>query len=354
MSLANHIPAQWGDVTPDWMTAALARSHPGCVVDRVDPVLVDDGTNRRARFAIEYSSGNGPATVFLKASDLGHAELNAATGGLFNEARLFASETVLPVDHPTVHHVVIDEPNLDFIMVMEDIVARGCDPRDANRPLTIQQASNGLRALARLHSAYWSGEVREAPRLAWVEPFKATYSLERGIDIGKDKIGGALPPEVLALSGSDIDTIWHAYPPTVLTGAQTLLHGDPHVGNTYVCADDELGFLDWQVVHIGNPSLDVAYFLQGALEVADRRAAERSLLETYLAALSVPDETRPTFEDLWRRYRAGASYGMALWLATAASRWQRPEISATLALRYSTAFADLASAQAVEEAAALA
>jgi hypothetical protein len=320
MSSARDIPAQWGDVAPDWMTAALARSHPGCVVGQVEPLLIDDGTNRRARFAIEYSSGTGPATVFLKASDLDHAALNAATGGLFNEARLFASGTVLPVDHPTVHHVVIDEPNLDFIMVMEDIVARGCDPRDANRPLTIQQAENGLRALARLHSAFWAAAARDVPELAWVEPFTATYRLERGIDIGKDKVRDSLTPEVLALSGAAIG------------------------------ADDDLGFLDWQVVHIGNPSLDVAYFLQGALEVADRRDAERALLETYLAALSVPDESLPSFDDLWLRYRAGASYGMALWLATAASRWQRPEVSATLATRYSIAFADLASAEAVEAA----
>ena len=45
------IPRTWNDVTAEWMTAALSASHPGVEVERVELVLVDDGTNRRARYA---------------------------------------------------------------------------------------------------------------------------------------------------------------------------------------------------------------------------------------------------------------------------------------------------------------
>ena len=77
---------------------------------------------------ISYATGSGPATVFVKAADPEHTAVNARMGGVFNEPRLFASGApMLPLDHPQVFFTLIDEPRLDFIMVMEDVLARGCD-----------------------------------------------------------------------------------------------------------------------------------------------------------------------------------------------------------------------------------
>ena len=90
------LPRGWDDITPDWMTVALSRHHPGAVVEGVSVVLRDDGTNRRARLALNYSAGSGPATVFAKAVDPDHAELVALTSGLYHEPRLFSSGVALP------------------------------------------------------------------------------------------------------------------------------------------------------------------------------------------------------------------------------------------------------------------
>jgi hypothetical protein len=97
------IPDDWDSVTAAWMTSALAPRFPGALVSDIELLLRDDGTNRRARFRVNYASGSGPDTVFLKAADPAHAELNASTGGILNEARLFRSGVELPVDHPAVH-----------------------------------------------------------------------------------------------------------------------------------------------------------------------------------------------------------------------------------------------------------
>ncbi|MDQ2637317.1 MAG: aminoglycoside phosphotransferase, partial [Actinomycetota bacterium] len=97
------LPREWEDIGPDWMTAALARDHPGAVVDTVTVALRDDGTNRRARLALTYSAGSGPATVFAKAVDPEHADLVELTSGLFHEPRLFTSGIELPLDHPAVY-----------------------------------------------------------------------------------------------------------------------------------------------------------------------------------------------------------------------------------------------------------
>src|ERR1700721_1646060 len=136
------------------MTDAIHRHHPDAIVSGVDVVLRDDGTNRRARLGLTYSTGTGPATVFAKAADPAHVELVALTSGLFHEPRLFTSGVVLPLDHPTVYTAIIDEEGSDFLMIMEDVVARGADPRDSTRPLTIDQAASGVRGLARLPRAF--------------------------------------------------------------------------------------------------------------------------------------------------------------------------------------------------------
>jgi hypothetical protein len=43
---------------------------------------------------------------------------------------------------------------MDFLIVMEDLTHRGADPRDATRPMTVDQVARGLRGLASLHNQY--------------------------------------------------------------------------------------------------------------------------------------------------------------------------------------------------------
>src|ERR1700742_2210610 len=141
------------------------RDFPGVQVGDVAVVLRDDGTIRGARLQLKYSAGAGPATVFAKAVDPAHADLVALTSGLYHEPRLFSSGVPLPLDHPTVYTALIDEERSDFLMIMEDVVARGADPRDSTRPMTVEQVANGVRGLARLHSAYWGDRLTANPAL---------------------------------------------------------------------------------------------------------------------------------------------------------------------------------------------
>src|SRR5215210_2556807 len=76
------------------------------------------------------------------------ADLLALTSGLYHEPRLFGSEVALPLDHPLVYAALIDEERRDFLLIMEDVVGRGADPRDSTRPMTVEQVANGVRGLA--------------------------------------------------------------------------------------------------------------------------------------------------------------------------------------------------------------
>jgi hypothetical protein len=339
------IPQGWEAIDAEWMTAALAGHFPGATVDRVTVAMRDDGTNRRARLKLAYSAGTGPATVFAKAVDPEHADLVALTSGLYHEPRLFGSGVVLPLDHPTVYAAIIDEQRRDFLMIMEDVVARGADPRDSTRPMTIDQVASGVRGLARMHSEFWGERITRNPALGWVEPFVAFAGLEYApLHIAHERLGDTVPAEIPALSGTELFVdIWARYIGTLTTSPQTLLHGDPHIGNTYVLPNDEVGFLDWQMVRRGNWSLDLGYFLQGALTVEDRRRGERDLLEEYRGALNLPADEMPTADEVWLRYRASVAHGLAIWMATLSGgdAWQRADICLAFAQRYAAAFIDL-------------
>lgn len=346
------VPADWADVTPEWMTAALAERFPGAVVDDVGPAMRDDGTNRRARFALGYAAGEGPTSVFCKAGGGGeHREVHARNGTLFIEADLFASGTPLPVDHPQVYRVVIDRPGLDFVLVMEDLTARGADPRDATRPMSVDQVANGLRSLARMHGRYWGFSAATHPQLAWVQTWEPTEGWQVGlrsrVPIGLERAAGRLPDSVAARDGNAIVDLWARFVATLSREPVTLLHGDAHIGNTYVLPDGGVGFLDWQVAHRGGWEQDVAYFLVGALTTEDRRRHEADLVAEYRQAL--PEAVRPSAGEAWLRYRACAAYGLAIWLSTLGTDgWQSRDVCLALAERYAAAFDELEAVAALE------
>jgi sulfur transfer complex TusBCD TusB component (DsrH family) len=341
------IPRRWEDVTPSWMTAAIGGHHPGAEVADVALLLRDDGTNRRARFGLTYAVGSGPTTVFAKAeSDArGRRQIHARNGNLFNEPLLFNSGASLPVEHPLVYAAVIDEPGLDYLVLMEDLLARGADPRDATRPLTVDQVARGIRGLARLHSRYWNN-VQDHAALDWVQPFVPVEGwqapMKLSVPKGLERAAAVIPGEVQRRSGEElVGDIWARGVGTLTMGSQTLLHGDPHIGNTYLLSDGEVGFLDWQVVRRGNWSHDVGYFIQSALTPEDRRASEVDLVEEYRRSLEIPDPDRPTAEEAWTRYRVSPAHGLVVWLATASGDVHSREICLALIERYAAAFVEL-------------
>src|SRR5262245_8858381 len=162
------------------MSRVLGARFPGVSVNGLALAMSSDGSNRRARFAVEYGRGEGPATVFVKAEG-SHREVHARNGNLFNESKLYASGVTLPVDHPEPYAVIIDEPNLDWLVVMEDITARGGVPRDSTWPLNALQAENGLRGLARVHREHWDFTPESRPALAWIQTWAPTEGFRFGL-----------------------------------------------------------------------------------------------------------------------------------------------------------------------------
>ena len=104
--------------------------------------------------------------MFAKAADPAHKAMIRMTSGMFHEPRLFTCGAPLPLEHPIVYAALIDEADYDFVMIMEDLTARGADPRDGTRPMTVEQVATGVRGLARMHGKYWGERVSAIRRWA--------------------------------------------------------------------------------------------------------------------------------------------------------------------------------------------
>lgn len=353
---ADAIPLDWDQVTPEWMSARLQRDFPGCEVSDARLVMRDDGTNRRARIALTFSAGRGPETVFLKAHAAANRMVHLRNGNLWNEARLFQADLDLPVPHPRVHDAIVDLLGLDFLLVMEDVVAGGGDPRDATRPMSVNQVEDAVRSLAQLHASYWALD-KQALGLDWLQDWEPTQGWQQGllnrIPLGLERARSFLPPEVAAMDAGQIVESWARYIGMVGSAPMTLTHGDLHIGNTYVLPGDRVGFLDWQVVRRGRWSIDFAYFIGGALVPEDRRTHSMALLEAYRAGLSDAGADAPSLETMASEYRAAHAHGLAIWLSTLGTDgWQDRAICEALAKRYALAFVEDDTIAALDEIAA--
>jgi aminoglycoside phosphotransferase (APT) family kinase protein len=132
------------------------------------------------------------------------------------------------------------------------------------------------------------------------------------------------------------------------TGTMTLLHGDAHVGNTYLLPGNAVGFYDWQHPRIGSWEHDVGYFLVSALAIEDRRSHERELIDRYLAGLAKTGVQVPSHAEAWLRYRRTPAYGLGVWLTTlGVKNYQRHENSLACIERFAAASMDLDTEQAI-------
>jgi aminoglycoside phosphotransferase (APT) family kinase protein len=135
-------------------------------------------------------------------------------------------------------------------------------------------------------------------------------------------------------------------------GPSTYLHGDLHIGNTYLTPEDRIGVADWQIGLKGSWAYDFAYIVTTALEIDDRRAWERALLEFYLERLAANGGGTMHSETAWQAYRQATLYPYFAWIYTLGRSRVQPAfqpdaVSMTMIERIATAIDDLDSLAAV-------
>jgi hypothetical protein len=243
-----------------------------------------------------------------------------------NEVRFYTEvRPELDLEAPRVFGGLFDERSRQFGILMEDVTLRGATFPNATRDVPVDSVRDWIANLARLHAGFW-----ESPRLdsdlAWM-PDRLSGGMFPVFDgIGRELIRYQVEhhqrkAELIRPLGRSVDQLWMdlwASQRELARGPLTLLHGDAHVGNTYLLPDGTGGFLDFQLSVRGNFANDLGYLLATALAPETRRAHERDLLDFYL------DEIRrhgvdkpPSREETWQGYRLAMIWGLVIgWLIT--------------------------------------
>jgi Ser/Thr protein kinase RdoA (MazF antagonist) len=275
-----------------------------------------------------------------------------ALGALTTEARLADSGAAMPLDRPVPYAAAIDRSRLRTVVVMDDITLLGGRPNAATAPLSVEEVHGGLAGLASLHAAYWDRPLPAS--LRFLRPWRldrqwapvSGANLWRGFRrLRQIDDGGTLPA---GLSVGLLERQFRRGATLASTAPLTVLHGDPHPGNTYMLPGRRTGFYDWQLARTGHWSHDVGYFIVSSLEVEDRRSHERELLAGYVDALRSTGIDGPQPEHAWERYRATPAFGLGTWMHTlSAGSFQPIDVCLATIRRFGAAYDDLETARSI-------
>ena len=304
------LPLHPDDLHARWLEDALAGRHPGTRVAELEVIAVHEVTNPHVRVAVEYEGRSDlPRSLFVKMvpRDPTRREQIARTGMGRREVRFYedlAPHLALRV--PRVFATGLDDDDESFVIVMEDLVDGGCTVSDGTVGVTPDAAARALAELADLHVRY-EDPARRAAEAPWAP--RAVHGSPYGVNLLGEALAGhrdrmsvdfAALAELYVERCDELQALWHV-------GPQTVIHGDPHIGNLF---DDHgrTGFLDWGIVNVSTPMRDVGYFLTMAMETEDRRTHERDLLRHYLDARAGHGGTPLSFDDAWTAHRRHAAY----------------------------------------------
>jgi hypothetical protein len=339
------LPTELESLTAEWLTEALSQRTPGTVVEAVEVESVIWGTATKVFLRAHYGSrpDDGPPEALCLKGGF-HDELRAiAWLGYCNEARFYRDiQAAFAEAVPFCWYAEENESAQQGLVITDDLRAVGAVFGTPHESQPVDRVAATLELLAGWHGRSWARSG--VGGLDW---------LTVGSNLFRPVVNGFLTPEHWAeymtrrqtaafdesLRDRDrveaaVHRLWEADDADILS----ISHGDPHVGNTYVIGEGPMRFLDWQTVCLAPWSDDVAYFLVGALDVEQRRAHDRDLLDHYLGALAATGADTPTRDEAWDTYRRHHLHG--LMFALCPPEMQPADVCAAMGDRYAAAAID--------------
>jgi hypothetical protein len=312
-------------IGPAWLTAALSQNYPGLEVETAEIVELIQGAAVKIKVRLTYNKAGAdaglPETMVIKG---GFGRQDPSWYNAVQATEMYAYRDVTPasgIDAPETYFAGFHPDPDHAIILMEDLSQRDVIFGHALAPYDYDQAAAHIDNLAKLHSAWWdSPKLQEEPIAGWIEEVhESILGIRHSMLLEPESWAYfATLPRASGLPApfKDADRMQRALEKLRelhRKGPQTLVHGDHHIGNTYVDADGRGGAYDWSV-KVGNWAYDVPYFLVNALDVDDRRQWERPLIGRYAAGLERHGAPAPSFEEAWWAYRANMLFGLITWM----------------------------------------
>jgi len=358
------MPTSVDEITPELLNPIIRPWHPDVRIEAVRVIErkgYGDGmvsTAARVVMEVRYAAGSPaglPERLVLK---LAHNHLRA--GPLYsNEVNFYnrLSPALRMVESPFSLGGAYDPSTEQFGLLLGDLTLRDAKFPNATTPVTVEQVRALLDNLALVHARFWGD-----PRLTTEFNFVQTHVDGELASFMREYVPDVIQSEIenenfkrelverLRTSGDELRRSTEALHRHQQTLPFTLLHGDTHIGNTYLMPGNKGGLLDWQLMVRGHHMHDVNYLITTALSIGTRRAHERELLAYYLDRLKAAGVAEPpSFEESWTEYRRTLVWGVYIgWLTTNVANYGW-EICVLNHLRLTTAFEDHDTAKLVAE-----
>ncbi len=339
----NSLPTSLEEITPEWLTGAVADRFPDARARTTSVVDAHSGTTGRARLRVDWEGAQTPAeTLFLKLppTDETSRLMVLATGMGRREARFYAHVADhVPVRVPRPLFADASEDGAQYLMVLEDLEAAGCTFPDSADSNLLAHSRSMMHSLGRLHAAYRETSTPR-PGFDFIEgPMQSEWG-KILVQTALEKYETEMPNEFGALGRLYLDAN-EQFLALLEEGTKTLLHGDTHLGNLFV-ENDEIGYLDWACTCRSVGMRDVAYFCCASLPTQFRLDHESELLAIYRD--SMEDAGAPVdAEEVREHYRRYAAYGWIAATATLAAgdRMQSIEVGRRATAQANAAIRDL-------------
>ena len=357
-------PIDIAELSAELLTATIQKLYPGVTIEGLEVVQSKSygdemvSTAARAVLDLKYSTTDlttPPARVILK---LARDSSKLMASFYANEVNFYnLLRPQLDMETPLTVGGAYDEETGQFGLLLEDLTQRGARFPNVSQSIKLAQVESLLDALAKLHATFWESP-RFSGELDWVQSHlkgplitmqneTATPFIQHEIDHENFKREMV---QRLRTTGAKLRAGMMAVQKHQATLSQTLLHGDTHLGNTYLLSGDRGGFLDWQLMLRGYCMHDINYLVTTALSIEQRRNHEIELLKRYLDKLAgYGVKNPPSFEEAWREYRRTLVWGVYYgWLTTPVVNYGW-EINVLNHLRLTTAYEDLETARLVAD-----
>jgi hypothetical protein len=337
-------------VSQQWVGDALARTYPGVVVEHMAVQRIVAGNATKIWIELEYNPAGKalslPPTMVVKAGfDRHDPEM------LFTyQAEMLTYRDVLPrfpLTAPACHYAGKGPGGLSAAIIMEDLSVRPIRFCHASQPLTRDEASAFVEAIARRHAESWNHPSLFDGTWHWPTESAETVALFgdyflnlQSAPVWSHYVG---LPRCQAISNrfhdrarfvgamGSLGTLNEAEPRVVMIG-------DTHLSNLYIEEGGRPGFLDF-LGRVGCWAEEISFFLCAGLDMQDRRSWERDLLREYLDTLAANGVTPPAFEQAWVTYGNNLLFGLFVWM-TNGELFQTEAVNAANAARFAAAAID--------------
>lgn len=338
------LPLTIEEVNLDWLNLALSASNPGTSVTSIDKKTIIPGTATKILIRVSYGSqGEPPPPRDLCVKGGFNEALRPVVGyGNVLEANFYrhlAPQLTVPM--PRCWFAASDPERGQGIIILDNLDTFGASFPDPLQPWPADRVARALESLASIHGQTWNAEPAAYPWLrvgTWIrEVASALLSEAHWNKIFSDPGAPALPDSLQNRSRAR-DALFAMWRLDDEAPQRCVCHSDAHMGNTFLAANGDVGFLDWQGVALAPHMDDVSNIMGGSMKIADRRAHERDLLRHYLEALVAHGGPLIDFDEAWLHYRRYHMHGL-LWAVTP-STMQGGDTVRTMAERHLAAIVD--------------